>query len=82
MRTAHVADAHQVALARSNERYDSANQYLRTPPAYGQSIDYVFVSPGIAVYSWRMIIALSRGRFVGTMASDHNPVYANVVIPY
>lgn len=82
MRAAHVADTRQVALARSNERYDSANQYLRTPPAYWQSIDYVFVSPGVAVYSWRLILSLSHGKFVGPMASDHNPVYANVVIPY
>ena len=82
MAAVNIADGRSVAQSLSNTQYDTANQYLRTPPAYDQSIDYFFAPPGTAIYSWREILNLSSGSFGGTMASDHNPLYAHLVIPY
>lgn len=79
---ANIASARWAAQSLSNTNYDTANQYLRTPPAYNQSIDGVYAPGGTAIYSWREILNLTAGRFVGTMASDHNPLYVNLVIPY
>jgi endonuclease/exonuclease/phosphatase family metal-dependent hydrolase len=82
MAAAKNADARWASQSLSNTQYDTANQYLRTPPAYNQSIDQFYAPPGTAIYSWREILNLSHGRFVGTMASDHNPLYASIVFPY
>jgi endonuclease/exonuclease/phosphatase family metal-dependent hydrolase len=82
MRSAHIADTRFVAQTHVNERYDSMNSYRRTPLTYGVDIDYVYASPGVAVSSWGTALRLSRGSFVGTIPSDHNPVYATVRIPY
>lgn len=77
-----VVDAQHVAQSLSNPQYNSANQYLRTPLAYGQSIDYVFVPPGVSVQSRSLLIHLVHGRFVGVMPSDHDPVLAALSVPY
>ncbi len=82
MAASNISDARQVAQSLTNAQYDSANQYLRTPPAYDESIDKFYAQPGTAIYSWRLILNLSHGSFVGTMASDHNPLYASIVVPY
>ena len=82
MAASKIADARLVAQSLTNSQYDSANQYLRTPPAYNESIDHFYASPGSAIYSWRLVLNLSHGSFVGTMASDHNPLYASIVVPY
>jgi endonuclease/exonuclease/phosphatase family metal-dependent hydrolase len=82
MHSAHVADASEVAQSFTNRKYNSANQYLRTPPAYGRYIDRVFGEPGVALTSWRSYLTLSGGRFAGVIPSDHNPVAADVVIPF
>jgi endonuclease/exonuclease/phosphatase family metal-dependent hydrolase len=76
------ADAYDVAQSRTAAKYNSANRNLRTPPAYYQHIDYVFVPQGVAVKDWVNELDLTNGKFVGTIPSDHNPVYADIVIPY
>lgn len=82
MRAARVADARLAAQAHANQRFDSMNNYMRTPLAYTLHIDYVFAPAGVAIAEWRVVINLTRGRFVGTIPSDHNPVYARVIFPY
>jgi endonuclease/exonuclease/phosphatase family metal-dependent hydrolase len=81
-RAAHVADALDSAQWLGNQRYNSANGYWRTPPAFGQSIDHIYAPPGVAVVSWRLLLNLSSGRFVGVMPSDHNALVADMTIPY
>ena len=49
------------------------------PPLIGVNF---YTPAGTAIYSWREILNLSSGSFGGTMASDHNPLYAHLVIPY
>lgn len=82
MRAAHVAEAQNAAQSLTNAQYNSANQYLRTPPAFGQSIDYIFASPGMGVRSRAVLLNLTHGKFVGPIPSDHNPVQAKLTLPY
>jgi endonuclease/exonuclease/phosphatase family metal-dependent hydrolase len=82
MRNAHIADARDVSPTRTNEKYDSMNEYGRTPPPYSIFIDYVYAGPGVSVSAWAQALHLSAGRFVGTIPSDHNPVYAVVRYAY
>lgn len=82
MRAAHAVDARLVAQKHYNG-WSSLNFLERTPHRYPiHAIDYVFASPGTSVYSWAVSVRLSRGRFVGTMPSDHNPVWSTVVVRY
>jgi endonuclease/exonuclease/phosphatase family metal-dependent hydrolase len=82
MRAAGVDDSYDVAMTHTNAQYDSANEYFRTPPKFGEHIDYVFVTPGVAVTSWSLLLDLSHGKFVGAIPSDHNPLLVSVEIPY
>jgi endonuclease/exonuclease/phosphatase family metal-dependent hydrolase len=82
MRSHHDSDTANVAKSVQGARWDSANLYKRRPPATHASIDHIYVSSGVGVYNWHEVINLSHGRFVGVMASDHNPVVAKVAIPY
>jgi hypothetical protein len=66
----------------TNQRYNSANLYLRTPPAAGQSIDHIYAPAGVAVRSWQVVLTLVNGRFVGVIPSDHNPVVSDLIFPY
>jgi endonuclease/exonuclease/phosphatase family metal-dependent hydrolase len=76
------SDARDIAPVLSDAQYNSYNGYERTPPASGDYIDHIYVSPGIAVLSWGMVVNVDKdGQFVGTIGSDHNPVYAKVTIP-
>jgi endonuclease/exonuclease/phosphatase family metal-dependent hydrolase len=75
-------DAFDVAQSRTNARYNSANGYQTKPPDLGLRIDYVFVTPGIAVTSWSLLLDTVDGRFQGVIPSDHNPLVANLLIPY
>ncbi|WP_375497967.1 endonuclease/exonuclease/phosphatase family protein [uncultured Jatrophihabitans sp.] len=74
-------EASLVAQTKYNAAYDSYNQYRRTPPRYGIYLDRIFVTPGVAVPAWGVVVQLSHGRFVGAIPSDHNPVYARVILP-
>lgn len=82
MRQANVADAFNAANSRALGRYNSANDNARRPPKFGDHIDYVFASAGVVVRSWRLVMDLSRGRLVGVIPSDHNPVVASLAYPY
>jgi endonuclease/exonuclease/phosphatase family metal-dependent hydrolase len=82
MRAQNVDDAYDVAQTQTNTQYNSANDYYRTPPKFGDHIDYVFASPGVAVTSVSLLLDLTGGKFVGAIPSDHNPVLADVVFPY
>jgi endonuclease/exonuclease/phosphatase family metal-dependent hydrolase len=82
MRAVNNADGEYVAQSLANHKFNSANDYYRTPPAFARSIDHVFTSPGVGVTSWRLLLNLSSGKFVGTIPSDHNPLVADVVFPY
>lgn len=82
MRQARQKNAFKAASLRSLARYNSANGYERRPPEFGDHIDYVFASPGVTVRSWRLIMRLRHGKFVGVIPSDHNPVLAHLSYPY
>lgn len=78
-----VADANQAAQAHTNAKYNSANGYKRKPMADGLSVDHIFTEPGVGVASWGLYLHLdSSGSFIGTIPSDHNPLYADVSIPF
>ena len=81
-RAAGHVDADEAAQARVNAQYNSANQYRRTPPASGLHLDHVSVPQGVAIRRWEMGLDLTAGQFVGTIPSDHNPVFADAVLPY
>ncbi len=82
MRAAGVADADEVAQALSNRRYNSANQYFRSPVQGHWDIDHVYAPAGVAVRGWALGLNLTAGTFVGAIPSDHNPVVADVTLPY
>jgi len=81
-RAVHVADGLDAAQWLGNQRYNSANGYQRTPPAFGQSIDHIYAPPGVAVVSWRLLLNLTSGSFAGVMPSDHNALVSDLTIPY
>jgi endonuclease/exonuclease/phosphatase family metal-dependent hydrolase len=81
-RAAGHVDADEVAQVRVNRKYNSANQYHRVPVTGGYDVDHVYVPAGVAVRRWEIVLNLSRGRFVGAIPSDHNPVAADLVLPY
>jgi hypothetical protein len=82
MRAAHVADGLLVAQTLVNQKFNSANQYLRTPPQDSDSIDHVFAEPGVGLRSWSELLNVSHGHLVGVIPSDHNPVVASVTVPF
>ncbi len=77
-----IADARLVAQARTNERYDSMNQLMVTPNPYSLFIDYIYLTPGVSASAWGMAMRFSNGKMVGTIPSDHNPIWAWVQVPY
>jgi endonuclease/exonuclease/phosphatase family metal-dependent hydrolase len=82
MQAANVNDAFAVAVHKSNTQYNSANGYYRKAPADAERIDYIWASQGVAVTSWTQLLNLAKGKFVGVMPSDHNPVVADLQFPY
>lgn len=74
--------ASAVAQHRVNASFNTANGYERRPTRSSAHIDDVFVSPGVGVRSWRELLHISHGRLVGVIPSDHNPVVADLEIPY
>jgi endonuclease/exonuclease/phosphatase family metal-dependent hydrolase len=82
MAQAHMTDAHDVAAHLVNDKYNSQNQYLRTPPKAHSMVDRVFVPNGVGVESHAVDLTLSHGKFVGVMPSDHNPVTVRLWYPY
>ena len=82
MRAAHVADGLLVAQSVTNQKFNSANQYRRTPPQDSVSIDHIFADPGVALLTWAELLNESHGRLVGVIPSDHNPVVSAVTVPF
>lgn len=82
MRAANLSDAKLVAQSFHQAAYNSMNQYLRRPLAYSIDIDYVWTPRGVAAPLYGSALHLRDGKFVGTIPSDHDPVYARVVIPF
>jgi endonuclease/exonuclease/phosphatase family metal-dependent hydrolase len=77
-----LADALAVAPTRIGDGYSSSNGYRPRPLHNGVSIDHVYAEPGVAVASWAVLLQLARGRFAGVLPSDHNPVVADLRVPY
>ena len=82
MRDAHVRDAWYAADRRVRSRYDSANGYLRRPPRAGVSIDHIYASSGVTLRTWRLVMRLRDGRFVGVIPSDHNLLVSDITYRY
>lgn len=61
----------------------TVNRYRRVAPRDGFAalVDHIFVTP-MRVKEWEVVARLdSRGRFIGTIPSDHNMVRATVELP-
>jgi endonuclease/exonuclease/phosphatase family metal-dependent hydrolase len=82
MRSARVPDGVEVAQSRPNANYDSINALYRTARKGHGSIDHIYATGGVGVRTWGELLNLSGGKFVGTIPSDHNPVWAGLAIPY
>ncbi|MBW9205892.1 endonuclease/exonuclease/phosphatase family protein [Mumia sp. zg.B17] len=75
-------DAFAVARTRKFGSYNSANQLRRRPWRTHHHVDHVYVSPGIGVRQFRVIVRLKGKLYRTPFASDHNPVRATLRIPY
>jgi endonuclease/exonuclease/phosphatase family metal-dependent hydrolase len=82
LQTAGWQCAADLAVTRTNSQYNSVNQYYRTPPTHSLHVDDIVTTPGVQVRSWAEVLALHDGKFVGPIPSDHNPVVAELAIPY
>ncbi|HEY7010696.1 MAG TPA: endonuclease/exonuclease/phosphatase family protein [Jatrophihabitantaceae bacterium] len=82
MASIRAVDAFDVAQRHTRAGYRSMNHYARVPPTGVYHIDRIFAAPGVAVRTWRQLLNLSHGRFVGVIPSDHNPVLAGLSIRY
>jgi endonuclease/exonuclease/phosphatase family metal-dependent hydrolase len=82
MRSAHVPDGIEVAQSRPRAQFDSINALFRTARKGHGSIDHIYASGGVGVRTWGELLNISSGKFVGTIPSDHNPVWAALTIPY
>jgi endonuclease/exonuclease/phosphatase family metal-dependent hydrolase len=83
MRAHLFVDSRLASQHRYNEQYFSMNHYSRVPPSstvHNYNIDYVYAGPGIGVGSWGIGLNTSGGQWVGTIPSDHNPVWTTLVI--
>jgi hypothetical protein len=81
-RTARLPDAKDMAQSYYNSQYNSFNHYMRTAVTGSDDIDRIFGAPGVAVATWHVVLNLSAGNFLGTMGSDHNPLYSAMSYPY
>ena len=82
MAKAGVADGFEVSQIFANRQYNSANQYYRTPPAHADNVDHIYAEAGVGMRAWSQVLQLSAGKFRGVIPSDHNPVLADLTIPY
>jgi endonuclease/exonuclease/phosphatase family metal-dependent hydrolase len=48
---------------------------------WGGHIDRIFIRPSMGSTSWRVVAKTKKRRYVGTQASDHNPVRATILLP-
>jgi endonuclease/exonuclease/phosphatase family metal-dependent hydrolase len=82
MTRAKVADGFEVSEVFANRQYNSANQYYRTPPAFADNVDHIYAEAGVGMRAWSQVLQLSAGKFRGVIPSDHNPVVADLTVPY
>ena len=82
LRPAHMVDSDEVAPVTVNRTLNSANQFLRVAPRYSAHVDHIYVPPGVGVRRFEVVASLTGGRYVGNIPSDHNPVVADLVVPY
>jgi endonuclease/exonuclease/phosphatase family metal-dependent hydrolase len=82
MTRAKVADGFEVSEVFANRQYNSANQYYRTPPASADNVDHIYAEAGVGMRTWTQVLQLSAGKFRGVIPSDHNPVVADLTVPY
>ncbi|MDO9380599.1 MAG: endonuclease/exonuclease/phosphatase family protein [Nocardioidaceae bacterium] len=82
LRAAGSVNTYDVARTRVKASYSSSNQLRRKPPRKYLHADYVWVPRGSTVSRWAQAIRLRDGRFVGTIPSDHHPVFASVRLPH
>lgn len=75
-------DAYAVATKRTNGSYNSANQLSRTPIRTHHHVDHIFVSSGVSVSRFKVVVRLDGRTYRTPFASDHNPIRATVKIPY
>jgi len=76
-----VNDAINVAQSHSNEVYNSENGYVRVALKNGGCIDRIFAEPGVAIRTWAQMLTVKKGRYVGVIPSDHNPIVAGLSVP-
>lgn len=81
MQAAGVPDGIAVAQHYVRAKYDSINSLYRTARHGHGSADHIYATGGIGVKTWGELMDISHGQFVGTIPSDHNPVYADLTIP-
>ncbi|MGH1565452.1 endonuclease/exonuclease/phosphatase family protein [Mumia sp. DW29H23] len=81
-RLAGARDAFAVARVRRYGSYNSANQLRRRPWRTHHHVDHVYVSPGIGVSAFKVVVRLKGKLYRVPFASDHNPVRATLRIPY
>ena len=70
---AHLNDSQKITEAPAAGPYNTYTGYNRKPGA-GAHLDYIFVSPGTRVLSYRVIDTLVEGQF----PSDHYPVMVEI----
>jgi endonuclease/exonuclease/phosphatase family metal-dependent hydrolase len=81
MRAAGVPDGIEVAQAYVKAKYDSINGLYRKPRKGHGSIDHIYATGGVGIRRWGELLNLRDGEFVGTIPSDHNPVFADLMLP-
>ncbi|MDR1710404.1 MAG: endonuclease/exonuclease/phosphatase family protein [Propionibacteriaceae bacterium] len=69
------------AAVKINTRYSTYNNFQRRARTTGTYMDYILVTP-MRVSEWETVVNLdSKGNFIGTIPSDHNPIRATVWLP-
>ncbi len=75
-------DAFAVARTRKHGSYNSANQLRRRPWRTSHHVDHVYVSPGIGVSRFTVVVRLKGKLYRTPFTSDHNPIRATLQIPF
>jgi hypothetical protein len=81
MHAAGIPDGFEVAQKHKNAQYDSINNYYRTAKKGHGSSDHVYGAPGVGIVSWKELLNIKHGKFVGVIPSDHNPVVSDLRLP-
>lgn len=74
-------DSFNVAETFVNQIYNSANQAKNPPLKHSDHVDHIFTSADIRTASWKVMLKLSGSNYAMPLASDHNPIVADLVVP-